>query len=131
MSGALADTSFFVGTEAGRAVQTHLVPDEVYVCVVTIAELQAGVLAAATTEQRARRLDTLSHAGQLEPLPIDGAAAHAWARFRVALAEAGRRVNVNDLWIAAVAAAHDLAVLTQDDDFDVLAELGLIDVIKI
>lgn len=131
MSVALADTSFFVGVEADRPLRLDLVPDEVLVCVVTIAELEAGVLAATTSEQRARRLDTLTQAGHLDPLPIDGRAAHAWARLRVALAEAGRRINVNDLWIAAVAAANEMPVLTQDDDFDGLAELGLLQVIKL
>jgi predicted nucleic acid-binding protein len=43
--------------------------------------------------------------------------AAAWARLRVHLAEAGRRLNVNDLWIAATAVAHGLPVITQDDDF--------------
>jgi predicted nucleic acid-binding protein len=131
MSAALADTSFFVGLETDRAVRVELVPDEVLVSVITVAELQAGVLAAGSSDQRARRLDTLSQAAQLDPLEIDGRAAHEWARLGVAIAEAGRRVNVNDLWIAAVAAANDLPVLTQDDDFDVLADLGLLNVIKI
>jgi len=131
MSGALADTSFFVGLETDRALLLELVPDEVFVSVITVAELEAGVLAAGSSDQRARRLDTLSQAVRLEPLEVDGRAAHEWARLRVAIAEAGRRVNVNDLWIAAVATANDLPVLTQDNDFDVLAELGLLDVIKL
>ena len=131
MSGALADTSFFVGLETDRALLLELVPDEVFVSVITVAELEAGVLAAGSSDQRARRLDTLSQVVRLEPLEVDGRAAHDWARLRVAIAEAGRRVNVNDLWIAAVATANDLPVLTQDNDFDVLAELGLLDVIKL
>jgi predicted nucleic acid-binding protein len=43
----------------------------------------------------------------------------------VLLAEAGRRVNVNDLWIAATAVANGLPVVTRDDDFDPLADLGV------
>ena len=39
---------------------------------------------------------------------------------RVHLAEAGRRVRVNDLSMAAIAAAKQLPVVTQDADFDVL-----------
>ena len=50
---------------------------------------------------------------------------------RVHLGQAGRRVNVNDLWIAAVARANGLLVVTQDDDFDVLADLGLVDVLRV
>jgi hypothetical protein len=44
---------------------------------------------------------------------------------------AGRRVNVNDLWIAATAAAHRLPIVTQDADFDLLAEIGEIEVIRV
>jgi predicted nucleic acid-binding protein len=54
-----------------------------------------------------------------------------WARLRLLVAEQRRRVNVNDLWIAATAAAHGLPVLTQDADFDVLAEVGGIEVIRV
>lgn len=131
MTAALADTSFFVGLETARPLRVDLVPEEVFVSVITVAELQAGVLAAATTEQRARRLDTLSQAALIDPLEVDARAAHEWARLCVALAEAGRRINVNDLWIASVAVAHGLPVITQDDDFDALAQLGLLEVIKL
>lgn len=34
-------------------------------------------------------------------------------------------MNVNDLWVAATAIANDLPVVTQDDDFDPLA--GVLD----
>ncbi|MCL2596011.1 MAG: PIN domain-containing protein [Promicromonosporaceae bacterium] len=40
-------------------------------------------------------------------------------------------MKVNDLWIAAIAHARGLAVVTQDTDFDVLAELGLLKVIRL
>jgi len=33
---------------------------------------------------------------------------------------------INDSWIAATALAHDLAVLTQDADYDVVPELRII-----
>lgn len=36
------------------------------------------------------------------------------------LAEAGRRMGVNDLWIAAIAVSRGLPVITQDDDFAAL-----------
>ena len=43
---------------------------------------------------------------------------------RVRLAEQGRRAKVNDFWIAAVAAASNLDVVTQDSDFDVIEQVG-------
>ena len=66
-----------------------------------------------------------------EVVPVDVRSAQVWAELRVRLRDAGRRVNVNDLWIAAIAIANDLPVVSQDDDFDALSDLGALDVIKV
>ena len=47
-----------------------------------------------------------------------------WAYLLARLAEGKRRVNVNDVWIAAIAAANQLAVVTQDGDYEVIHEVG-------
>lgn len=120
----LLDTSVLIASETGRALDLSALPDEMFVSVVTVAELQAWVLAAPDTATRARRLATLESIAVLEPLPIDSAAAAQWAVLRARLAEEGRRINVNDLWIAAVAAANNLAIVTQDSDYDPLAAIG-------
>ncbi len=127
----LADTSVFIAAESGRPLRFESLPVEVRVWVITVAELEAGVLGAPSIAARAARLRTLERAMALEPLTVDAAAASAWARLRVELHGAGRRVNVNDLWIAAVAIANGLPVVSQDDDFAVLAELGLLTVISV
>ena len=127
----LLDTSVLIATEAGRLLDTDALPDELFISVVTVAELQAGVLAASDTATRARRLATLDSVAGLEALPIDVVAAGHWATLRVRLAEEGRRINVNDLWIAAVAAANDLPIVTQDSDYDALAAIGGPQVIRV
>lgn len=113
----LLDTSLFTAIESGRHIDAAQLPDESVVCPITIAELQAGVLAAADVDTRARRLATLESIADVEVLVIDADVAGEWARLRVHLAETGRRINVNDLWIAATAAANGLPIITQDDDF--------------
>jgi predicted nucleic acid-binding protein len=55
--------------------------------------------------------------GDVEALPADERVAATWARLRVHLAQSGRRLSVNDLWIAATAVAHELPPVTRDDDF--------------
>jgi len=127
----LLDTSVFIAAEGDRELRVDRLPDQSHVSVVTLAELQAGVLAAADTATRQRRLVTAQLAAEVAPLPIDTTAAAQWARLRVLVHEAGRRIGVNDLWIAAVALAHDLPVITQDADFDVLEELGLVEVVRV
>lgn len=98
---------------------------------VTLAELHVGVLAAADTATRATRLATLDRVADIEALPIDERVASVWAHLRVALAEAGLRANVNDLWIAATAVAHDLPVVTQDNDYDILVGLAGMQVVRV
>lgn len=127
----LLDTTVFFALESGREVRTALLPEQSVISPITLGELQAGVLAATDVETRALRLATLAAATKAKLLPIDGEVAAQWARLRAQLAETGRRVNVNDLWIAATAAAHDLPIVTQDADFEPLEGVRGIRVIRI
>ena len=121
---AVLDTSVLIANESGRRLDIGALPEQTAVCVVTIGELHVGVLAAADTATRARRLSTLEAANAVEPLPITAEAARRWAELRVRLAEQGRRAKVNDLWIAAVAQANGMDIVTQDGDFDVIEAAG-------
>jgi hypothetical protein len=117
MSDGLADTSIFIAREAGRPIDVAALPDRIAISVITIGELRAGVLAAADVATRDRRLGTLTAALALDPLPVDGPVAEAWARLRVLLRDAGKRMRVNDSWIAATAMAQGIPVVTQDADY--------------
>lgn len=100
------------------------VPDETAFSVVTLAELHAGVLAARDTATRARRLATLDAASVIDALPVTAEVARHWARLRVRLAEEGRATKINDLWIAAIAVANSLDVVSHDGDFDAIEAVG-------
>ncbi len=125
------DTSVFIASESGRALDESRLPDESAISVVTLAELHAGVLAASDTETRAIRLATLDSLADVEVLPADERAALIWAAMRVHLVEVGRRAGVNDLWIAATAASRGLPVVTQGDDYDAVAGVADLAVIKV
>jgi len=122
----VADTSVFIAREVDRPLDVAALPDELAISVITVGELRAGVLVADDVATRDRRLSTLAAALALEPLPIDGEVADAWARLRVSLREAGRRMPVNDSWIAATALAHDVPLVTQDRDHVAVAGLHII-----
>lgn len=122
---ALADTSLFIARESGRPLAGPP-PRQIAVSYVTIGELRAGVLAASDPRARARRLETLTRAESLRPLPIDAGVARAWGELRVALRDAGRRMLVNDSWIAATAIAHGIPVVTQDTDYDDVPGLDVV-----
>lgn len=114
------DTSVFIANETGRPLDESAMPGEVATTVITLAELNAGVLAADTADIRARRLAALDAVADIMALPVDEGAAREWARLRVHLAQAGRRMGANDLWIASIAVSRGLPVITQDDDFAAL-----------
>lgn len=126
----LLDTSVFIASETGRPLAMDRLPEESAVSVVTLAELYAGVLAARDTHTRARRMATLDMLADVQTLAVDDEVAKIWARLRVEMAEAGRRINVNDLWIAATAVRHGVPVVTQADDFAALKGMAGIVVIS-
>lgn len=76
-------------------------------------------------------MDTLTAVSSMQVLPIDEAAARHWARLQVQLFEAGRKANVNDLWVASIALSNDLPLVTQDADVDVIAGLGGLHLIRV
>jgi predicted nucleic acid-binding protein len=117
LSRGIADTSVFIARESGRRLAEAKLPDELAVSVITVGELRAGVLAAVDVETRHRRLATLSEALAFDPLPVDQSVAESWARLRVVLRDAQKRMPVNDSWIAATAISLGVPVVTQDEDY--------------
>lgn len=113
----MLDTSIFVARERGRPLARRL-PNEVAVSVVTLAELEVGVLVARDADVRATRMQTLLMVRERAAgLPVDQRVASAYARLAAAALSDGRRPRVQDTWIAATAAVHGGEVWTQDRDF--------------
>jgi predicted nucleic acid-binding protein len=123
---AIADTSVFIARESNRPIAEATLPDELAISVITVGELRAGVLAARDLETRDRRLATLTTALSFEAIPIDQSVANAWARLRVMLRDGGKRMPVNDSWIAATAMSLGVPVATQDDDYVEISGLAVI-----
>jgi hypothetical protein len=117
----LLDTSVFIAHETERPLGE--LPARVAVSVVTIGELQLGVLNAADDATRARRADTLALARAADPIPISEAVMTAWARLVADCRTAGihRTIKLTDALIAATAIEHGLPVVTQDGDFERMA----------
>jgi predicted nucleic acid-binding protein len=124
--GAVLDTSVFIASEQGRRLERPL-PDEVSVSVVTLAELELGVLIARDPDTRSRRLATLTRVReQTAGLPADDRVASAYARLAAGELAAGRKPRVHDTWIAATALVHGAELWTQDADFTSFAAVAVV-----
>jgi predicted nucleic acid-binding protein len=125
---AVLDTSIFVAVEQGRALLRPL-PEQVSVSVITLAELELGVLMAKDPDTRSQRLATLTGVReQTAGLPADERVASAYARLAAGELAAGRKPRVHDTWIAATALAHGAEVWTQDAGF---SNFSAVDVVRV
>ncbi len=111
----------FIAREVARPLAK--LPTRVTVSVITIGELQLGLLSARDGASRARRGDTLTLAKTAEPVPVTESVIATWARLVIDCRAAGiqRTVRLTDALIAATAIDLGLPVVTQDDDFDQMA----------
>ena len=128
--GGILDTSYFIGYEQGRLRHSELLPSLSLISVVTLAELRLAVFNARDPMEQAQRLLTLERAIKVQAVPIDEVIAFQWAVLRSA-ARSLSQSRINDLWIAATAMALHVPVITQDEGFARLAEVGGPKVIRI
>jgi len=125
------DTSVVIDLDT---IDTIMLPAEVAVTTLTMAELAAGPHAAADPAERARRQDRLQRTeAAFAPLRFDADAARAHGRIYAAVTAAGRKARgarAVDLMIAAVACSVDLPLYTRNPS-DFAALDGLVDVIAV
>ena len=121
----MLDTSVVIDLEK---IDVDLLPAEVAVSAVTMAELAAGPHTTTDSDERGRRQDRLQRAeAAFDPLPFDSDAARAYGRVFAAVAAAGRKARgarAVDLLIAATALAAGLPLYTRNGrDFEALDDI--------
>jgi predicted nucleic acid-binding protein len=125
------DTSVVIDLDS---IDVSMLPAEVAVTAMTMAELAAGPHAAADPAERARRQDRLQRTeAAFSPLPFDADAARAYGRIYSAVVAAGRKARgarAVDLMIAAVACSLELPLYTRNPT-DFAALDGLVDIVTI
>lgn len=113
----LIDTDLLVDLERGVGsadVDQLIGEQDRAISAITVSELLHGVHRA-TGARRARRSAFVEHllAG-LRAIPITDPVARVHAEIWAQLAEGGNVIGAHDLWIAATAVAHGLAVATRN-----------------
>jgi predicted nucleic acid-binding protein len=113
VSRGILDTSVLIATGIAP------IPGELAISVVSLAELQFGVLAAKDDATRGIRLNRLSAIQRrFDALPVDDAIADSYAQLAARVVQIGRqpRGRIMDLLIAATAHAHNATVYTRNAD---------------
>ncbi len=121
----LIDTSVIIDLPE---IALNLLPVELAISAVTLAELAAGPHATTDIAERAKRQDRLQRTeSTFEPLPVDASVARAYGRVYAAVSRSGRKARGRravDLLIAATAVAAGLPLYTRNPaDFAGLSDL--------
>ncbi len=127
----LLDTSVVIDLDK---IDASVLPVEVAISSITLAELAAGPHATADPDERSRRQDRLQRAeAAFDPLPFDADAARAYGRVFAKVMATGHKARGRravDLLIAAAALSAELPLYTRNGaDFRALE--GLIAVVEV
>ena len=128
---ALIDTSVLIDVERrAGALDDAVGPRERVISVITTSEFLHGVHRVADDAERMRREAFVERLlASIEAVPITETVARAHARISAALERAGTPVSTHDLWIAATALSHGMAVATANvRDFERVPGLTVIPV---
>jgi len=98
--------------------------EAVFVPVIALGELYYGARKSARSSQNLASL--ASFAGNAVVLPCDAMTGAIYGETKAALRERGTPIPENDIWIAALARQHDLALATRDAHFDAVSELQIV-----
>lgn len=125
----LIDTSVLIDVERRAGVLDDSVgPHERVISVITMSEFLHGVHRVADEGARLRREAFVEQLlASIDAVPITEKVARAHARLSAALQRAGTPIPVHDLWIAATALSHGMAVATTNvRDFERVPGLEVI-----
>ena len=127
----LLDTSVVIDLDK---LDEYVLPVEVAISSITLAELAAGPHATVDPDERGRRQDRLQRAEAVfDPLPFDADAARAYGRVFATVMAAGQNARGRravDLLMAAAALSAELPLYTRNGaDFRALD--GLVEVVEV
>ena len=89
-----------------------LIPGDIAISSITVAELQYGVEKSAAKERNARALEAFLLPLEIAPFDLDSAV--VYGRIRTVLERQGKPIGGMDMLIAAQAIAHNLTLITHN-----------------
>ncbi len=126
MSRICLDTSAYSHFQRGHGRVVEAIDSATWVGVpsIVLGELHTGFTLGHQAGEDKRDLRTFLDHPVVEVLVVDEAAARIYAEIVAALRTAGTPLPTNDIWIAALAAREDAAVLTYERHFEAIRRVG-------
>jgi len=123
----ILDTNFYAAFKNNDATAVNLLrrADYVGVNTVILGELLAGFRCGSREDLNRQELDDFIDSPRVDVLPIDDETAEFYSQVFHELKQKGRPIPSNDLWLAASALQHGLALATFDDHFSHISGLLL------
>jgi tRNA(fMet)-specific endonuclease VapC len=124
----LLDTNAYVAFKGGDpdTVDALRLAEAIHLSSVVLGELLAGFAVGSREAQNRRELAAFLDSPRVDILPITTDTAAFYATVFALLRRKGRPVPTNDLWIAATALEHGLALVTHDAHFREIEGLRLV-----
>jgi tRNA(fMet)-specific endonuclease VapC len=125
----IIDTNFYVAFKRGdqTALDTIRRAELLAVNTIVIGELLAGFRCGNRERLNRDELESFLDSPRVELLPVEEETAEFYAQIFADLKLRGRPIPTNDLWIAASAMQHGLALATYDDHFSSVSGLLLVE----
>jgi len=124
----LLDTSAYSAALRGdRAVGELLRQvDQIFVPAIVLGELKAGFARGKRRRKNEQELSIFLQSPRVEVLPVDEDTSDRYAVILTSLRSAGTPIPANDIWIAASAMQHGLAIATLDSHFSKVPQVVLV-----
>lgn len=125
MSPLLLDTNAYVAFKRGRPEALTILQRASTISVnsVLLGELLSGFAAGARREINRKELGAFLASPRVTVLPVELRTAEQYASIYLALRNAGTAIPTNDMWIAATAMQHGLALFSYDKHFHAIEGL--------
>jgi len=121
----LLDTNIVIALFAGETAVSDQIAqaDELFIPSIVLGELFYGAARSRRIEENLARVQQFAAVNVI--LGCDGQTAEWYGRIKTQLAQKGRPIPENDVWIAAVAGQHNLCLVSRDGHFREIGDLVL------
>jgi tRNA(fMet)-specific endonuclease VapC len=126
----ILDTSAYSGFNRGneRLRKWFDAAYTIYVPLIVIGELRAGFISGMRTAENEALLTQFLMSNTVETVALSLRTTEIFASLFKKVRSTGSAVSTNDLWIAALAVEHEMAILTLDNDFERIDGVGIIQI---